>query len=497
MPLAERRTGAMKASAALPHGANATPPRRGVGLAARVLGLIVTFVMIAEIAIFIPSIAGFRRSWLANRLAAAYTAALVIEAAPDGLSSETLKQNLLDSVGVRMIVLKTTRASHMLAVADTPPDIDEMDDLRDNAPFAGIASAFRTLLAEPGRVLDIRAAAPMGADYIEVAMDEEPLQKALRAYSLNILLLSLAISLFVASLAAIAMSVMVLSPVRRLTGNVIRFAADPEDVSRIITPSGRTDEIGQAEEALADMERALARELREKKRLADLGLAVAKINHDLRNMLTSAQLLSDRLAESSDPVVARNAPKLVATLDRAIRFCRSTLVYGRSVDETPRLARIDLRPVAADALEAAIAGARTMIEPRLEIDGPLIADADAEQMYRVLNNLVRNAVEALDAAGGGLSHPAAILLRGTTDGDDICLRICDTGPGLPETARQNLFIAFQGGARAGGTGLGLAIAADLVRAHKGTIRVMDEELADEWPGARFEIRIPAKSYNSA
>lgn len=464
--------------------------RRGIGLAARVLGLIVVFVLIAEIAIFVPLVSNFRRAWLANRLAAAYTAALVIEAAPDGLSSDTLKQNLLDSVGARMIVLRTSRASRMLAVADTPPDIDEMEDLRDTAPLAGVAAAFRTLFAEPGRVLDVRGATPAGADYIEIAMDEGPLQKALRAYARNILLLSGALSLFAALMAILALSVMVLSPVRRLTGNLIRFAADPEDESRIIVPSGKTHEIGQAEAALADMQRALARELREKKRLANLGLAVAKINHDLRNMLTSAQLLSDRLAQSSDPVVARNAPKLVATLDRAIRFCRSTLTYGRSVEETPTFARIDLRPVAADALEAAVGGAKTKIEQHLEISGPLIADADGEQMFRILNNLCRNAVEALDAVTEP-ARPAAILLSGITDGDAIRLRICDTGPGLPLAARKNLFVAFQGGARAGGTGLGLAIAADLVRAHRGTIRVLEDDLAEDWPGARFEIRFPA------
>lgn len=473
------------------------PARRGIGLAARVLALIIAFVMIAEVAIFIPSVASFRRSWLTNRLAAAYTAALVIEAAPDGLSSDTLKQTLLDSVGVRMIVLKTRRASRMLAVADRPPTIDEFDDLRDTATIASIAATFRTLLARPGRVLDIRTDAPNDADYVEVAMNEAPLQRALRAYSLNILLLSLAISLFVASLAVIALSIMVLSPVRRLTGNVIRFAADPEDASRIIVPTGSTHEIGQAETALADMQYALARELREKKRLADLGLAIAKINHDLRNMLTPAQLLSDRLTASTDPAVARNASKLVATLDRAIRFCQTTLIYGRSVDETPHLARIDLRPIAAEALEAAITGARTPIAPHLEIGGPLVADADGEKMFRVLNNLCRNAVEALDTPGPDRARPAAILLRGTVEGDDICLRVCDTGPGLPPAAREHLFVAFQGSARAGGTGLGLAIAADIVRAHRGSIRVLDQDPDGDWPGAGFEIRFPATAPSHA
>lgn len=465
--------------------------RRGMGLAARVLLLIIVFVLIAEIGIFIPSVASFRRSWLLNRLASAYTAALVIEAAPDGLSSDVLKQNLLDSVGARMIVLKTSTTRRLLAVDDTPPDIDEMEDLRAEAFWPAITAAFRTLLATPGRILDIRAAAPMGAEFIEIAMDEEPLRKALIRYAINIALLSLAISLFAASLAVVALSVMVLSPVRRLTDNVVRFAADPQDEARIIKPTGRTHEIGQAEDALADMQRALAQELREKKRLADLGLAVAKIGHDLRNMLGAAQLLSDRLVESPDPLVARNAPKLVATLDRAIRFCQTTLAYGRSVDETPHFTRVDLRPVAEEALEAAVAGARTKIDPSFDFAGPLVADADAEQIYRVINNLCRNAVEALDTSEGDPGRTSKIFLGGYEDADFVCLRVFDTGPGLPKAARAKLFVAFEGAARAGGTGLGLAIAADLVHAHGGTIRVLANELAQDWPGARFEIRLPA------
>ena len=286
--------------------------RRTIGLAARVLVLILAVAVVAELAIFVPLIANFRNAWLANRLSAAYTAALVIEAAPDGLSSDILKQNLLDSVGARMIVLKTRDTRRMLAVADSVPTIDEMDDLRAYSPGRSIAAAFRALMGEDGRVIDIRAAAPMGAEYIEIAMDEAPLKAAMQAYARTIALMSLAISLFVASFAVIALSAAILAPVRRLTGNVVRFAADPQDTSRIIVPSGRTHEIGEAETALADMQRALAGELRERKRLAELGLAVAKINHDLRNMLGSAQLLSDRLASSSDPIVGRNAPKLVA-----------------------------------------------------------------------------------------------------------------------------------------------------------------------------------------
>ncbi len=73
------------------------------------------------------------------------------------------------------------------------------------------------------------------------------------------------------------------------------------------------------------MEQTLVDELRTKKNLAALGLAVAKINHDLRNMLSAAQLLTDRLVDVRDPLTQRLAPKLVSTLDRGIRFCQAIL----------------------------------------------------------------------------------------------------------------------------------------------------------------------------
>lgn len=459
------------------------------GLAGRVLLLIVAFVLLAEVAIYIPSIANFRNNWLRTRLSAAYTAALVLDAAPEGMVPQNLKGAILASVGARMIVLQRRDSRRMLAVSDMPPEIDEVTDLRRFSPWESIAAAFRTLLARPGRILDVRGEAPMGAEYVEVALDEAPLKAAMAAYSLNILLLSLVISLIVALLAVVALSVMVLAPVRRLTGNVVAFAAAPEDSDRIIRPSGARHEIGAAEEALADMERALARELSEKKRLAALGLAVAKINHDLRNMLTSAQLISDRLATASDPLVQRLAPKLVATLDRAIRFCQATLTYGRSVDEAPKAAPTPLRLIATEAAETALLSARNPIEIRNDAPADFIVDVDREQMFRVLLNLLRNAVEALDSAGSTVGPPA-IRIAATRDAETARIVVCDNGPGLPAAARDQLFMAFRGAARPGGTGLGLAIAADLVRGHGGAIELLAQK-DPHWPGAAFAITLPA------
>ena len=468
--------------------APARPPR--FGLAGRVLVLIVCFVLLAEVAIYIPSIANFRANWLQTRLSAAYTAALVLDAAPQDMVPDDLKAAILGSVGARMIVLKRPTSRRMLAVSDMPPAVAETVDLRAFSAWDSVAAAFRALLAPVGRVLDVRGAAPMGAEYVEVALDEAPLKAAMRAYSLNIVALSLIISLIVALLAVVALSMMVLAPVRRLTDNVIAFAAAPEDATRIIAPSGASHEIGAAEEALAAMERALARELSEKKHLAALGLAVAKINHDLRNMLSSAQIISDRLASASDPLATRLAPKLVRTLDRAIRFCQATLAYGRSVDEAPKIAPTPLRLLAEDALETALLSARSTIEIRNEAPEDFIIDVDREQFFRVLSNLFRNAIEALDAAG---ASPGACAIRIAAERSDAGVRIivADNGPGLMPAARKNLFSAFQGSTRPGGTGLGLAIAADILRAHGGSISLKPN--SDEaWPGATFEIALPAR-----
>ena len=464
-----------------------TPLRRvRFGLASRVLVLIITFVMLAEVAIYVPSIANFRDAWLHDRLSAAYTAALVFEAGSD-MVPETLKSAILQSVGAEVIVLKMRDSRHLLAVADMPQHVDETYDLRTWSAWEAISAAFRTLTAGNGRTVTVVGDAPMGADYIEITLDETPLRAAMFQYSVNILLVSLVISAIVASFAAVAIYWMVLRPVRRLTSSLMEFGSDPEDASRIIQPSGRRDEIGLAEDALAVMQSALVRELNQKKHLAALGLAVAKINHDLRNMLASAQLLSDRLSTLSDPLAQRLAPKLVATLDRAIAFCQSTLAYGRAAERPPKLDNVALRQLVTDAAETVSPTGVGGIEIVNDVDEMLDLVADPEQIFRVLVNLCRNAVQALENAGPQPGRPALVTVSARRQDAATLIVVADTGPGLPDGARARLFEAFNGSARPGGTGLGLAIAADLVRAHGGSITLAE---AAKESGATFHIVLP-------
>jgi signal transduction histidine kinase len=467
---------------------------RGFGLASRVLALLVGFVILAEIAIYVPSIANFRTNWLMTRLSAAYTAALVLEAAPKGMVPAELKRELLDSVGARMIVLQMGDARHLLAVSDMPPAIDASADLRSYSAWNSIMAALQALVAPAGRIIDVKGPAPMGANFIEIAMDEAPLKAAMREYSANIVLVSLFISAIVATCAALAIHLMVLRPVRRLTSNLTAFAERPEDASRIIVPSRRTHEIGEAEKALAQMESALARELREKKHLAALGLAVAKISHELRNMLASAQLLSDRLAALPDPLAKRLAPKLVGTLDRAIRFCQATLAYGRAAEEAPKLGRVSLHALAQEAIEGAVP-APSGVDAINDVPPDMKISADKEQMFRVLLNLCRNAVEALEGSRDGPLGRPRVRLSARREGGNVLIHVADNGPGLPPNARERLFEPFRGSVRAGGSGLGLAIAADIVRAHGGQIRLLDKSDNSDLTGAVFEVSLPDRDDN--
>ena len=458
-----------------------------MGLSARVILLIMGFVTVAEAIIYVSALSGARLAFLKDRIAAAHTAALVFTASPQDMIPEALAMEILDSVGSKTIAIKIHGTKRLLAVSQMPEKIDEAVDLMDSSVMTAIPAAFRTLLAGQNRVLNVKGPAPMGGDFIEIVLDETPLQQALRATSANILLASILLSILIAGLAALALHLMVLRPIRRLTDNVMRFAQNPEDINRVIKPSGATHEIGQAEGALASMQTALFHELHQKKHLAALGLAVAKINHDLRNMLASAQLFSDRLANVKDATARTIGAKLILTLDRAIAFCQSTLAYGRSLEPQPQKQWVRFSQLAADTADALGLGhGQNRIVWSVDAPPDLMIYADPEHLQRITLNLARNAAQALSETAE-IINPC-ICLTGRIEGEAAQLEIADNGPGIPHHLRAHLFQAFHTTARAGGSGLGLAIAAELAQAHGGKI-----ELIDSVTGARFRVSLPQKS----
>jgi signal transduction histidine kinase len=461
------------------------PPRR-LGLSGKLLLLTIPLVMIAEVLIYVPSIANFWMNRLNGRLAAANTAALVLDAAPSGMVPESLARQILDSIGARAVAIKMGQQRRLLAsAASLPPAIDHDVDMRSLTVWSSIIDSFEMMLESGNQAIRVIGPAPGGGQFIEVVIDEAPLRQSMYVFSRNLLLVSLAIAILTAALVYLALHFLFVRPMRRLTASLVGFHENPESSARIIVPSHRGDEIGVAERELSDMQRDLVSMLHQKSRLAALGLAVSKINHDLRNLLASSQLLSDQLSTVPDPRVQRFAPKLMRSLERAIAFCQSTLSYGRAQEAAPDRRMILIEPVVAEVRESAGLAADASITWICAIERGLSIDADPDQMFRALLNLVRNAAQALEGRPRGDAAAMQIRITGRREGAVAIIEVSDTGPGIPAKTREHLFEAFQTSGRPGGSGLGLAIAAELVRAHGGEIHLVEGTI-----GATFRITIP-------
>jgi hypothetical protein len=445
--------------------------------------------MIAEVLIYVPSIANFRLSWLRDRLAAAHTAALVLDATPSGVVPENLARQILDSIGARAVAVKLGSQRRLLALSESIPPARQDVDMRSVSALRAIVDAFEVLLFSQGNdTIRVLGDAPRGGEFIEVVIEEEPLRQAMLRFSGNILILSLIISAITAALVYLALHYRFVRPMQRMTFNMMAFRQEPENPARVMVASGRRDELGIAERELAAMQRDIASMLQQRSRLAALGLAVSKINHDLRNLLSSAQLFSDQLSSLPDPRVQRFAPKLMRALERAIAFCESTLSYGRAQEPPPERRSVALEPLVEEVRETLGLAAEGRIRWISAVERGLHVDADPDQLFRVLLNLVRNAVQILEARAPNDPARDQIRIIGRREGAVVVIEVSDTGPGVAEKARAHLFEAFQGSTRAGGTGLGLAIAAELVRAHGGEIRLVDGTI-----GATFRITIPDRA----
>lgn len=467
-------------------GAEAPPSARprGLGLSSRLLALTALFVMAIEIVFYVPSIASFRTAWLADRLTMADAASAVLLQSDAVDVPRQVQDELLGAVGAHAIAVRDGPVSRLVAAVAQPPVVDLVADLRAMDPAREVIDAFAALTADEPRTLRVIGQSRTGA-LLEVVMDDDALRQAMLRHSLNLLSLGALLSVVTAAALYFAINLMLVRPIRRLERNIVAFSEAPEDADRVIVPSGRTDEIGVAEERLAAMQRELQETLRQQRHLADLGLAVSKINHDLRNMLASAQLFSDRIGSLPDPAVQRFAPKLIGTLDRAIHYCQTTLAYGRAGEEAPVRRLLRLRRLVDDVAESLGLDDHATIAWDNAVPEELEIDADPDHLFRVLVNLCRNAIQALESdAGRAVIRRLAISAE--RDGRAVTIEVRDTGPGVPEQARQKLFQAFRGSVTPGGTGLGLAVAAELVAAHGGTIDLVETGE----PGAAFRIVIP-------
>jgi signal transduction histidine kinase len=458
------------------------------GLSARLLLLTGLFVLLAEILIYFPSVATFRNTWLSERISQARSAALILEKTPPDALPKALVDELLSGMETTMIALRIDNTRRLLAISDMPPMVDLEVDLRQRSTTSEIMGAFNTLFLGGTRTIRVIGPPPRGGDFVEIVIQEKPLRDAMILFSWNILQVSLIISGITALLVFAALNGLIVRPVKRLAAAVSRFRTNPADIHSIYRPTPRADELGTLERNVSEMQHALQQELRQREHLANLGLAVAKINHDLRNMLASAQLMADRLGSLPDPNVQRFVPKLLHALDRAITFCQSTLTYGKAQETPPELVAVNLRSLMLDVGEQLMLSPET--RPALEVDIPdgLTAEADADHLNRVMTNLIRNARSALESTSPD-GAPPCIRVSATGRNGLIEIDIHDNGPGIPARVRDNLFRAFSSSSRPGGTGLGLTIAQELMRGMGGTIDLVTTPQSATGAGTIFRLTL--------
>ncbi|MHA7888373.1 MULTISPECIES: sensor histidine kinase [Roseicyclus] len=452
-------------------------------LSGRFLILTVIFVMLAEVFIFLPSIARFREDYLLARLERAQIASLAL-LATEGMIDDALEAELLENAEVLNVVLRRDAVRQLILSTEEMPRVAASFDLRDATALGLMGDALARLAnPEPQVIRVIGEPVREAGLLIEVTMPTEPLRMAMIDYGLRILALSAVISISTAILLFVAVRRLMVQPIQRVVRSMTDYAEAPQDAARIITPQGRVKELRAAEDALHGLQTELTGALKQRERLAKLGEAVAKISHDLRNMLSVATLVADRLEASEDPTVKRIAPKLLASLNRAINLTEATLAFGRAEEPAPKLARIGLRALVEDVIENdRLAGEEARIDYLCDVPADIILRADPEQLHRVLSNLVRNARQAIMSSGGA----GRIRIAGRDAAEGWTIEVCDSGPGLPKKALDHLFKPFHGGARKGGTGLGLAICAELVRGHGGRL-----ELAGTGAeGTIFRITLP-------
>lgn len=456
----------------------ALPPIRA-SLSVRLLALTVAFFMLSEVLILVPSVAMFRRDYLRMVLGEAHLAALALEATPNNMVSPDLAKKLLQRVGAHGIVLHRPDNTTLMLDAPMPPKVDATYDLRHVMLPTLVKDAAVTLTDRGNRVLRVLDVSPKEKGVVvEALLDEAPVRAALLNVAERVLTVSMITSLIASVFLYFGLQWMVVRRMRRLTQSVTAFRDSPAD-NAIIVPSGANDEIGLAQHELARMQKTVLGALRQNERLVALGTAVTKISHDLKNILSTVRLMSDGLAGIDVPEVKRVLPGLIAAIDRAVALCVGTLGYTREGAAPLNIKDFPLRPLISELTPVVENGAQG--DPHRLIDEvppDLAVRADRDQLFRVLLNLSRNAVEA----------GANCVTISAHNGDKrVVIDVADDGPGLTPKARDNLFRPFAGSARPGGTGLGLAIAREILRAHGGDI-VLGRSGAD---GTLFQLSLPA------
>lgn len=353
--------------------------------------------MLAEGLIYLPSIANLRVNGLTERVAAARLAALAIETTPEGGIAGGTKAEVLRLSGASAIVLSRPDRRVLLFV-DVPPPVEVVVDLRRRSVLPPVGAALYSMLFGRDRTMLAIATSHGEPDLVvEIVLNEAQLCASMLAYSRNVLLLSIAISLITGVLLYLVLLGLVARPLGRIAGGVADFARAPQDERADVDPTERRDELGVVQQALGGMQRDVRAALGERARLSALGSAVGKINHDLRGIMSTAVLLTDRPETLEQPEMRRLTGRANQAIDRAIGLCTQTPDFARDAGPSLERARYRQRYLVvrvADEL-AILAGSARGPGARLVNEIPIatVVEADHEQLWRVFADLARNAFE--------------------------------------------------------------------------------------------------------
>lgn len=450
--------------------------------------LTIGFVLLAELLLFIPSAALFRQNWLEDRAQQAGLLAQALTGVPDYQASQTLTDQFMSDTDVMVMAAKRDGMTEL--VLGAPGEIAGeviMVDLKKEVRFPSLLAPFQDMFSHEEDSLRVLSASPVfGQDSLELMIPRYKLREALREYLINIFWLSIFIAVVTGGLIFWSMSAMIIQPIQQLAEDMTVFRSNPDHRSNQRGSAKRRDEIGQLQREFVDLKQSLRAAFRQRERLAGLGMSVAKINHDLRNVLTSALLISDRLSMNPDPKMSDMGERLTRTVERGISLTEDVLSYSKAESADPQIQDVRIAFTIGEAAADVIAQFPG-IRFRNTVPTDLMVRTDPDHAYRIFQNLFRNASQAMAAA----ESPNRVLKVGVEIGkDNVELRISDTGPGLPNRARENLFQAFSGGqahsANTKSTGLGLSISKELAKAQGGDL----ELLSSDDTGTSFTLRLP-------
>ena len=436
-------------------------------LSARVFWLTVSIIFVVDILVMMP---GMGREWqncLNNKVTqAAEVAVTVISGPAAGNFANAQTRDALSSLSgtIGITLMGGVKPISILPVS-TSLQLDPNVDLDRVSLWQSAWQADREVLGLCAAYLPVNAAFPLGSDpRIQIVISARPLIAHLRGYVAQTVTYSVIVAALTGGLVYAALDRLLVKPMRIMTADIVAFRRDPEHARlsglKWLSRKG-DDEISRAAHELVIMQDELRTALWRNAQLAALGTAIAKMSHDLRNILGSALLVAGRFRSHGDPAIKQASALLISSMERAVELVTRTVdsADGRPppVSRSPVVLR-ELVDEVADFIRQG--GTGMAIEN--QVPGSLVLPLDRNQMYRVLANLLRNAAEA----------QAGRATLTTEDEHGVSqLVVTDDGHGLPRKALAGLFRPFAGSGRNRGTGLGLAIARDLIRAHGGDLRL--------------------------